>query len=370
MAPPTQFGHGDASAERGRANVPEDQILNPADLPAEELIRLHLELEGDPATSAHREAWDRWNGWLADLRQTGQPDQTSRAARIGSYIDANFEPPSNAPRKAAALGVLTGGAGAAAFELEQAGQEAAAAGGGHVAHEAMAPAHASGEHGGEHLSKSGKRGGRAVRHASVRLARAAFTGPHRALAIFASSAVATAGVAIGAAAATGAFSGSSTTPQATGTTSSIPRPTTSLTVVAGTNFTCTGPQIKLFDNYNGGGVSGGGTAPTFTTGGKSYCLAQIDTYHWNGGQGSPPGSLRLGSSSGGVGPFTATASSGQGNAPNVNWYANIPTSTKPVMLDGTYTCQSSNASTWSQDSASGGAGFCEVLVVLAVPAGP
>jgi PKD repeat protein len=129
-------------------------------------------------------------------------------------------------------------------------------------------------------------------------------------------------------------------------------------------YACTGSQIKLFDNSNGGGVLNGGKPPTFTTKGKAYCLVSITTYHWNNAKGKAPGTIGLAGSST-AGPFAAKGSSGQGGAPNVNWTVNVSTST-PVILNGTYTCQDSDPATWSQDPQTGGKGFCIVYVTNAV----
>ena len=129
-------------------------------------------------------------------------------------------------------------------------------------------------------------------------------------------------------------------------------------------YTCTGSQIKLFDNSNGGGVLNGGTAPSFGTKGKAYCLVSITTYHWNNAQGKKPGTIGLSGSSS-AGPFPAKGSAGQGGAPNVNWTVNVST-TKPVILNGTYTCQDSDPASWSQNPQTGGKGFCIVYVTNVV----
>src|SRR5262249_40906789 len=65
-----------------------------------------------------------------------------------------------------------------------------------------------------------------------------------------------------------------------------------------------------------------------------------------------------------IGPFQAMASSGQDNAPNVNWYAYVP-HTPPLVIDGTYECTDTGTATWSSDKESGGQGFC---IVKGVPA--
>jgi len=129
-------------------------------------------------------------------------------------------------------------------------------------------------------------------------------------------------------------------------------------------YACTGSQIKLFDNSNGGGVLNGGKPPTFSTNGKAYCLVSITTYHWNNAMGKAPGTIGLTGSST-AGPFAAKGSSGQGSAPNVNWTVNVSTST-PVILNGAYTCQDSDPASWSQNPQTGGKGFCIVYVTNAV----
>ena len=144
-------------------------------------------------------------------------------------------------------------------------------------------------------------------------------------------------------------------------------------IPSGTTYTCSGPQIKLFDNSNGGGVQNGGKPATFSTGKKTYCLASITTYHWNNGQGAAPGSigLKVVSGLGGkgqtLGPLAATGSAGQGGAQNVNWTANAA---QPIVLDGSYSCQDSDPASWSQNQASKSQGFCTVTVTTATPTKP
>ena len=134
-------------------------------------------------------------------------------------------------------------------------------------------------------------------------------------------------------------------------------------------YRCGGAQTTLFDNSNTGGVLNGGKPPAFSTRGKTYCLVSLGTYHWNSGQGMLPGSigLKVVSGLGGrgntLGPLAATASAGQGGALNVNWSA---TAGQPIVINGTYTCQDSSPSTWSQNPGSGGNGFCNVAVTSAV----
>jgi PKD repeat protein len=125
---------------------------------------------------------------------------------------------------------------------------------------------------------------------------------------------------------------------------------------------CSGTPVKVFDNSNKGGVANGGKAPTFSTNGKSYCLASIVTYHWNNGRGKTPGTVGLTSSTM-TASATAMGSLGQSGARNVNWTGTFA-NPKPVIINGTYSCVDSDPATWSQNPASAGKGFC---VVYGVP---
>ena len=154
-----------------------------------------------------------------------------------------------------------------------------------------------------------------------------------------------------------------------GTNSGLGTAATCAQLAPPATYTCAGPQTKLFDSWNGFAVSNGATAPSFSTKGRAYCVVQMNTYHWNNGKGGAVGSIGLVSSSGArVGPFAATGSAGQGGAPNVNWTVNVKTAPTPVVINGTYTCVDSKPATWSQDQASKGQGFCNVIVVRAIPA--
>jgi len=131
---------------------------------------------------------------------------------------------------------------------------------------------------------------------------------------------------------------------------------------AAAGYTCVGDQFQLFDNSNGSMISGGGgTPPTFDTGGKPYCLANMSTYHWNDGKGSPPGTIGLRGSAEQVGPAQAQGTSGQGGAQNVNWVY-VPASDAIPLLNGSYSCTDTDSATWSQNPESGGQGFCRVWV--------
>src|ERR1041385_7094600 len=91
-------------------------------------------------------------------------------------------------------------------------------------------------------------------------------------------------------------------------------------------FACALPAgaMDLYNNTNSGGVQNGPTAQALFMTPTPVHVTQIVTYHWNNGQGARPGSISLRSMNGSTyGPFQATGSSGQGNAPNVNGTANV-----------------------------------------------
>jgi len=130
-------------------------------------------------------------------------------------------------------------------------------------------------------------------------------------------------------------------------------------------YTCHGTEFELYNNWTGEAVSNGATSPTISTDGKPYCLVEIATYHWNNGNGTSAGTLTLvggmGSGAQKLGPYPAEPTAGQ--APNVNLVATVPTSPAPVIIDGSYTVEDSEPSTWSQ---SGGAGFVRIWAIPAV----
>jgi hypothetical protein len=129
-----------------------------------------------------------------------------------------------------------------------------------------------------------------------------------------------------------------------------------LLAAAGATFflTSAAEAADLFNNTNTGGVGNRPTAQTIFLTPGSVHIAQLVTYHWNNGKGAKPGTIALKSLSGPVyGPYPAKGSSGQNNAPNVNWIADVNI-TLPI---GTYEVVDSDPGTWSQNAQSRGAGF-------------
>jgi hypothetical protein len=143
-------------------------------------------------------------------------------------------------------------------------------------------------------------------------------------------------------------------------------PSLFLGVIAAMLITAAGPAAAdaqvLFNNTNTGGVLNGGGSSVFVLNSPTT-ITQVQTYHWNFGRGSRPGSIELRSQNGRY-SFPAAGSSGQGGAPNVNWVANFNV-TVPA---GTYAVVDSDPSTWSQNSLSQGRGFV-IVRGFAAPSG-
>jgi hypothetical protein len=138
-------------------------------------------------------------------------------------------------------------------------------------------------------------------------------------------------------------------------------------------YACLGSQLTLFDNSNGLAVNSGGRPPVFNTylnrGIDSYCLNSIRTYHWNDGNGVKPGKLGLRPASFGalmnpVPTRHATGSSGQNNAPDVNWQVDFAAA-PPTIISGAYVCEDSNHGTWSSNEQSKTDGFCTITATPA-----
>jgi hypothetical protein len=116
------------------------------------------------------------------------------------------------------------------------------------------------------------------------------------------------------------------------------------------------PQ-ELFNNGNIGGVSPGGTAPTFVLD-VTTRITEITTYHYITGGLPGAGTISLQGDDGTMyGPFQAIGSEGQGGVANANW------AVKPddlVLPAGSYTIIDSDPATFSQNAESGGVGMASV----------
>jgi hypothetical protein len=111
---------------------------------------------------------------------------------------------------------------------------------------------------------------------------------------------------------------------------------------------------KIFDNNNPDAVQNQPTRATEMTLNGSLRIARITTYHWNNGQGAPPGTIALRSSTGEVfGPWQASGEPGQGGVPNAYWVVEPDV----ILPAGIYSVIDSDPATWAQNGATGGAGI-------------
>jgi tetratricopeptide (TPR) repeat protein len=117
------------------------------------------------------------------------------------------------------------------------------------------------------------------------------------------------------------------------------------------------PGDLIFDNSNNDTVSNNpDIRPQFKIDALKTKIRTIETYHWNEGRGSPPGTISLKHSDGTTyGPWNALAVS-QGEVPNAYWRVNPDTDIKM----GTYSIIDSNPETWSHNTGSNNAGFALV----------
>ena len=95
-----------------------------------------------------------------------------------------------------------------------------------------------------------------------------------------------------------------------------------LLAVAGLSlaFCVSAVAADLFNNTNTGAVQNGASGQVLMATPTPVHVTELVTYHWNNGKGARPGTITLKSTSGqAYGPFPAKGTSGQNNAPNVNW---------------------------------------------------
>jgi tetratricopeptide (TPR) repeat protein len=86
-------------------------------------------------------------------------------------------------------------------------------------------------------------------------------------------------------------------------------------------------------------------------------IKYIETYHWNDGKGSPPGTIALQQSNGKIiGPWEATGFP-KGDVPDVYWRASVDS---VILTYDNYTIIDSNPETWSHNDRSDNTGFALV----------
>ena len=132
-----------------------------------------------------------------------------------------------------------------------------------------------------------------------------------------------------------------------------------------------GQETVLFSVDSVAGVSNNPPAKTVFTLSKPGHLSKILTYHWNGGSGSPPGTIGLRNSQTGAmaGRWTAAGSSGYDRTPGATWP--LTSSAPPYrywtvqpncdLPAGTYEILDSDPATWSYTADTGNRGIAYVL---------
>jgi hypothetical protein len=128
---------------------------------------------------------------------------------------------------------------------------------------------------------------------------------------------------------------------------------------AGTHTEVTHPGGQdqfIFNNFNPSGVQNGPRQPTVFSVRSPTMVTYINNYHYFN-QGRPTGTIALRHEDGTTyGPWRSQGSDGQGAVANANWIVRPNVEIKP----GRYTVVDSDPPTWSQNGASGGAGFSQV----------
>ncbi len=153
------------------------------------------------------------------------------------------------------------------------------------------------------------------------------------------------------------------TTQPTTTTTSQPAPDTAPTTIT-TQSTTTQPTTTttlllepdlLFEVNTLGSVGNLPTAPTNAVFDTPVTLARLRTYHWNLGQGAPPGTIGLQGTDGTLyGPWAVTRTlEGQGGVPDAYWEVDLDL-TLPA---GSYQVIDADPATWAQNAETGGRGI-------------
>ncbi len=119
----------------------------------------------------------------------------------------------------------------------------------------------------------------------------------------------------------------------------------------------TGESEVIFSVTSPRAAENRATKPAKFTLNRTRTITQVRTYHWNGGQGKAPGTIRLRNAAGKTyGPWPAQGEEGQGGVNNAYWnvYPNV------ALPAGEYNIIDSDPRTWSQNADTGQRGMCWV----------
>ncbi len=115
--------------------------------------------------------------------------------------------------------------------------------------------------------------------------------------------------------------------------------------------------LKVASTFNPSAVRNGPSVPVVVTTPKPILVRTIQTYHWNGGRGSSPGTIAIHGPNGRVyGPWPAEGLanlSGKGGPPSLYWRV-MPDLVLPA---GKYRIIDSDAGTWATNGQAGNRGF-------------
>lgn len=125
-----------------------------------------------------------------------------------------------------------------------------------------------------------------------------------------------------------------------------------------------GAEVVVFTNANDWPIRDGATKPATFTLDALTRITFVQTYHWHGGKGVPPGTISITGPDGTVhGPWEAVGSVGQGGVKNAYWNAEPGVDLPP----GTYTVTDSDPATHGTNDQMGGIGQTIVRGVAALP---
>ena len=125
-----------------------------------------------------------------------------------------------------------------------------------------------------------------------------------------------------------------------------------------------GEEVTLFSNTDDGPIRDGTIGPATLVLDAPTLVTYVQTYHWHGGRGTPPGTITITGPDGTVyGPWQAAGTDGQGGVKNAYWEA------KPMveLAPGTYLVDDSDPATRGTNDAMGGIGQTIVRGIVAAP---